>query len=96
MMEYSTALVFILITYIVAILNIKLYITGLLMVIIDILVMLPEPISTGEVIVGYLTTGSTLTPLIQSFSWIQIIAIIGMLLCAMTTILKMVGVFDGI
>jgi len=95
-MEYSTAMVLILITYIIAIINIKMFILGILMTIIDIIVMLPEPISSGQVIVGYLATGSVLTPLIVSYSWIQIIAVIGILLCIMTTVLKMVGVFDGI
>lgn len=95
-MEYSTALILILITYIVAIINIKMFVLGILISIVDIIIMLPEPITSGQVIVGYLATGSVLTPLIVSYPWIQTVAIIGILLCVMTTIMKMVGVFDGI
>jgi hypothetical protein len=96
MMEYNTALVLIFLTYIVSIINIKMYIVGLLMVIIDILIMLPEPLSTGQVVVGYLNVGSVLTPLTQVYPWIRVIGVIGILLCSVTIIMKMLGVFDGI
>jgi hypothetical protein len=95
-MEYNTALILIFLTYIISIVNIKMYLIGLIMVIIDILIMLPEPLSTGQVVVGYLAVGSVLTPLIQTYPWIRLIGVIGILLCSVTVIMKMLGVFDGI
>jgi len=96
MMEYNTALILIFLTYIVSVVNIKMYLLGLIMVIIDILIMLPEPLSTGQVVVGYLSVGSVLTPLTQIYPWIRMVAVIGILLCSVTIIMKMLGVFDGV
>jgi len=91
MIEYTTALLLILITYLVAVINIKFYILSLLIVPLDVFILLPEPITTGEVIVGYYLTGSTITPLLQTFEWLRIVILVGMVLCSATAIMKMSG-----
>ena len=94
MIEYTTALVLILITYFVAVVNIKLYIFGILMILIDVFTLLPEPIRTGQVIVGYSLSGGVLTALTVNYSWLSIIAIVGMALCGFTMIMRMAGRLD--
>lgn len=94
MIEYSTVLLLIFVTYLVAVINIKFYILSLLIVPIDIFVLLPEPITTGEVIVGYYLSSGVPTPILQYFDWLGITILIGMALCSMTAIIKMAGKFD--
>lgn len=94
MIEYSTVLLLIFVTYLVAIINVKFYILSLLIVPIDIFVLLPEPINTGEVIVGYYLSGGIITPLLQTFSWLRIVILVGLTLCSMTAIIKMTGRLD--
>lgn len=94
MIEYTTALLLILITYVVAIINIKFYILSLLIVPLDIFILLPEPITSGEVIVGYYLSGGVITPLMQTFDWLRIVILIGITLCSMTAIIKMTGRLD--
>jgi hypothetical protein len=94
MIEYTTAILLILLTYLVAVINIRLYIFGILMVLIDVFTLLPEPISTGQVIVGYSLSGGILTALTVNYLWLQTVAVIGMLLCVCTAIMKMAGRFD--
>ena len=94
MIEYTTVLIMILLTYIVAIINIKIPILGLLIVIIDLMVFIPEPLQTGLVIIGYTVNESIATPVTQSFTWLTIVIIIGLVLCLSTTIIKMAGGFE--
>jgi hypothetical protein len=80
----------------VAVVNIKLYVFSFLIIFIDIFTLLPEPINSGQVVVGYVLNGSTLTPLYENFLWLRLIIIVGMVLCSLTAIGKMAGGFDGI
>lgn len=94
MIEYTTALILIFLTYIVAVINIKIPIFGILVVIIDVMVLLPEPLQTGLVIIGYTIENGIATPVTQSFSWLTIIGVIGIAFCIMTAIIKMTGEMD--
>lgn len=89
MMEYTTVLILIFLTYIVAIINIKFPILGFLVTLIDLIVFLPEPLTSGLVIIGYTLSGSIATPITQTFSWLTIVIITGMVLCISTALLRM-------
>jgi hypothetical protein len=91
MIEYMTALILIVITYIVAITNVKLPIFGYIIIFVDLVAFLPEPISTGQVIIGYTLSGSIPTPIFQTFSWLQYVIIVGIALSSLTAVLKTLG-----
>lgn len=94
MIEYSTVLILIFLTYLVAITNIKIPIFGFLIIFIDLMALLPEPLQTGLVVIGYTVSGSVATPIYQTFSWLTIVGVIGIVLCAVTFLLKMTGGLD--
>ena len=94
MIEYTTVLILILLTYLIAIINIKIPIFGFIIIFIDIMTLIPEPLQTGLVVIGYTVSGSIATPIYQTFSWLTLIIIIGILFCTLTAILKMTGGID--
>jgi hypothetical protein len=95
LIEYTTALLIILLTYAIAVINIKFYLFSILIALVDIFTIVPDiVVNNGSVVVGYSLVGSTLTPLTVSYPWLRILALIGITLCASTAILKMFGRFD--
>jgi hypothetical protein len=91
MIEYTTVLILILCTYIFAISNIKLPILGLIIVIIDILSLLPQPIVSGTVIIGYNIISGIAYPIVQNFSWLPLVIVVGIFFNLMTMLMKLDG-----
>lgn len=91
MIEYGTVLILILLTFLTAVVNVKIPIFGYIVIVIDLFTLLPEPITSGSVIVGYSYANSVVTPIMQSFSWLPIVIILGIVFSAFTAILKTVG-----
>ena len=96
MIEYTTALLLILITFIVSMINIKFSLFSYIIVIIDAFVLVPDLIiNNGLVIVGYNLVGSNLVPLTVSYSWLRIVTILAILLCIVTAMIKETGGFGN-
>jgi len=93
MIEYTTVLILIFLTYLTAVINIKIPIVGALMCIIDALIMIPDPLTTGRVIIGYNVIGTVASPIIVSFSWLTIVIVIGIFINVGTVIIKYEGGF---
>jgi hypothetical protein len=94
LIEYTTAILLILITYAVAVINIKFDLFTYIIILVDIFTIVPDVIlGNGSVIVGYSWVNSVLTPLVVSFSWLRIVSILGMAACIITAIMKETGSF---
>lgn len=91
MIEYTTALLLILLTFAVMLTNIKLPILGLIVIAVDMVALYPDVLNGGTVIIGYSMANNIATPVLQSFAWIQYAAIISIVFCAMSFSLRVMG-----
>jgi len=89
MIEYSLALVAILLTFICGIISIRLPLTGFIVTTLD-LVMMGDVIIGGPVIIGYTYSSGVATPITQTFAWLPLTITVAMLFCLAGGLLRMV------